>query len=70
MIWGIKSIGVPLQMEGLGEGLRGLLMMISLKVLQFISSMEYVGVEVEEAGSGLGAFFGAISRWLIVEVYK
>ena len=68
--WGIKSARVPLQMEGLGEGSRGLLLMMSVKVLQFISSTEYVGVEVEEAGSGLGEFFGAISRWLVAEVYK
>ena len=44
--------------------------MTSLKVLQFISSTEYVGVEEEEAGSRLGEFFGAMSRWLIAEVYK
>ena len=62
VMWGIKSAGVPLQMEGLGEGSRGLLLMTSLKVLQFISSTEYVGVEVEEARSGLGEFFGAMSR--------
>ena len=69
-MWGIKSVEVPLQMEGLGEGSRGLLLMTSLKVLQFISSTEYVGVEVEEAGSGLGDFFGAMLRWLIAEVYN
>ena len=69
-MWGIKSAGVPLQREGLGEGSRGLLLMTSLKVLQFISSTEYVGVDVEEAGSGLGEFFRAMSRWLIAEVYK
>ena len=69
-MWGIKSTGVPLQIEGLGEGSRGLLLMTSLKVLQFISSMEYVAVEVEEAGSGLGAFCGTMLRWLIAEVYK
>ena len=49
-------------MEGLGEGSRGLLLMTSLKVLQFISSTEYVGTEEEEAGSGLGEFFGAMLR--------
>ena len=49
-------------MEGLGEGSKGLLLMTSLKVLQFISSTEYVGAEVEEAGLGLGEFFGAMSR--------
>ena len=69
-MWGMKSAGVPLQMEGWGEGSRGLLLMTSLKVLQFISSTEYVGVEAEEAGSGLGEFFGAMSRWLIAEVYN
>ena len=66
----IKSTRVPLQMEGLGEGSRGLLLMTSLKVLQFILSTEYVRVEVEGARSGLGEFFGAMSRWLIAEVYK
>ena len=70
VMWGIKSARVPLQIEGLGKGSRGLLLMMSLKVLQFISSTEYVGVEVEEAGSGLGEFFRAMLRWLIVEVYK
>ena len=69
-MWGIKLAGVPLQMEGLGKGSSGLLLMMSLKILQVISSTEYVGVEVEEAGSGLGEFFGAILRWLIAEVYK
>ena len=69
-MWGIKSAGVPLQIEGLGEGSRGLLLMTSLKVLQFISSTEYVGVDVEEAGSGLGEFFRAMSRWLIAKVYN
>ena len=69
-MWGLKSTRVPLQMEGLGEGSRELLLMMSLKVLQFISSMEYVGAKVEGAGSGLGEFFGAMSRWLIVEVYN
>ena len=57
-------------MEGLGEGSRGLLLITSLKVLQFISSTEYVEVEVEEAGSGLGEFFRAMLRWLIADVYK
>ena len=57
-----KSVGVPLQMEGLGEGSRGLLLMTSFKVLQFILSMEYVGTEEEEAGLGLGEFFGAMLR--------
>ena len=61
-MWGIKSVGVPLQMEDLGEGLRGLLLMTFLKALQFISSTEYVGAEVEEAGLGLGEFFGVMSR--------
>ena len=69
-MWGIKSVGVPLQIEGLGEDSRGLLLMMSLKVLQFSLSTEYVEVEVEEAGSGLGEFFGAMSRWLIAEVYN
>ena len=49
-------------MEGLGEGLRGLLLMTSLKVFQFISFMKYVEVEVEEAGLGLEEFFRAMSR--------
>ena len=53
---------MPLQIEGLGEGLRGLLLIMSLKVLQFISSIEYIGAGVEEAGSGLGEFVRAMSR--------
>ena len=59
---GIKSAGVLLQIEGLREGLRGLLLITSLKVLQFILPKEYVGVEVEGAGLGLGEFFGALVR--------
>ena len=62
VMWGIKLVGVPLQMEGLGEGSRGLLLMTSLKVLQFISYTEYVGDDVEKSGSGLWEFFEAMSR--------
>ena len=61
-MWRIKSAGVPLQIEGLGEGSRGLLLITSLKVLQFISSTKYVGVDVEETGLELGEFFRAMLR--------